>query len=203
MKEDVVTIINSGASNVRGINNAVQKLGYQTRIVSSPSDFQNTRKVILPGVGAFDAAMSALNGTGLSSLIKDLSESGTHVLGICLGMQLLMEGSAEGNKAGLELFKGFVEPIRRDEGLRVPHLGWNDVIIKESNPLVGLEDSLRFYFNHSYAIYDMKDEESMLEAIYGDRIVVGIRRDSIFGVQFHPEKSHNQGRMLIKHFLEF
>jgi len=203
MSEHVIAIVDSGASNVRGVNNVVRQLGYDSLIASSPSDLAGVRKIILPGVGAFDAAMSALKRASLIEAIKEHAQQGVHILGICLGMQLLLEGSAEGNEPGLGIIQGFVDPIKKLEGLRVPHLGWNDVNISIANPLASEEMNLRFYFNHSFAIYDIAQENSMLSVNYGETFTAGIRQENIFGVQFHPEKSHNQGRLLVKRFLEY
>lgn len=203
MSEDAIAIVDSGASNVRGVNNVVRQLGYDSLVASSPRDLAGVRKIILPGVGAFDAAMSALKRASLIEAIKERAQQGVHILGICLGMQLLLEGSAEGNEPGLGIIQGFVDPIKKFEGLRVPHLGWNDVNISIANPLVSEEMNLRFYFNHSFAIYDIAQENSMLSVNYGETFTAGIRQENIFGVQFHPEKSHNQGRLLVKRFLEY
>lgn len=203
MPEHAIAIVDSGASNVRGVNNVVRQLGYDSLIASSPRDLAGVRKIILPGVGAFDAAMSALKRASLVEAIQEHAQKGVHILGICLGMQLLVEGSAEGSEPGLGIIQGFVDPIKKFEGLRVPHLGWNDVKINIANPLVSEEMNLRFYFNHSFAIYKIAQENAMLSVNYGETFTAGIRQENIFGVQFHPEKSHNQGRLLVKRFLEY
>jgi glutamine amidotransferase len=197
-----VVIVDSGASNIRGVDNVVRQLGFKSLIARSPRDLIGARKIILPGVGAYDAAISALRRADMVEAIKTQAQSGTHILGICLGMQLLVEGSAEGREPGLGIIKGFVEPIRKFEGLRIPHLGWNHVNISNANPLVSEELNLRFYFNHSFAMYDIDQKDLMLNVNYGDAFIAGIRRGDIFGVQFHPEKSHKQGSLVVKRFLE-
>jgi glutamine amidotransferase len=191
-----ITIVDSGACNVRGVDNVVRQLGYTSVIATSSDDLVGASKIILPGVGAFDAAMSALRKADMVEALQDQANSGVHILGICLGMQLLVEGSAEGNESGLGIIQGFVEPIKKFEGLRVPHL-------KNTNPLASEEMNLRFYFNHSFAIHKILQEYSMLSVNYGETLMAGIRRENVFGVQFHPEKSHSQGRLLVKRFLEY
>jgi glutamine amidotransferase len=203
MSDQSIVIVDSGASNVRGINNVVRQLGINSLIANSPKDLASAKKIILPGVGAFDAAMTALKRADMVEAIQEHALSGTHILGICLGMQLLVDGSAEGIGPGLGLIQGFVEPIKKFEGLRVPHLGWNNIRINQANPLVSEEMNLRFYFNHSFALYDIRPEASMLSVEYGDTFTAGIKQGNVFGVQFHPEKSHNQGRLLIKRFIEY
>jgi glutamine amidotransferase len=203
MPESKIVIIDSGASNVRGVHNVVRQLGYESLVTSSPKDLSGARKIILPGVGAFDAAMLALKRASLVESIREHAGEGAHILGICLGMQLLVEGSAEGDEPGLGVIQGFVDPIKKFEGLRVPHLGWNDVKVNIPNPLVSGTMNPRFYFNHSYAIYNINQANSMLSVDYGETFTAGIRYENVFGVQFHPEKSHNQGRMLIQRFLEY
>lgn len=203
MPDQRITIVDSGASNVRGVNNVVRQLGYAPSIAASPNALVGVSKIILPGVGSFDAAMSALRKANMVEAIQEQAQAGVYILGICLGMQLLVEGSAEGNEPGLGIIQGFVEPIKKFEGLRIPHLGWNNVEIDNPNPLVSEEMNLRFYFNHSFAIYDIAQENLMLSVNYGETFTAGIRQENIFGVQFHPEKSHNQGRLLVKRFLEF
>jgi glutamine amidotransferase len=198
-----ITIVDSGACNVRGVDNVVRQLGYTSVIATSSDDLVGADKIILPGVGAFDAAMSALRKADMVEALQDQAHSGAHILGICLGMQLLVEGSAEGNEPGLGIIKGFVEPVKKLEKLRIPHLGWNNVQIDNPNPLTSEEMNLRFYFNHSFAIYDIAEKNIMLSVSYGENFVAGIRQDDVFGVQFHPEKSHSQGRLLVKRFLEY
>ena len=203
MLNQVIAIVDSKASNVRGVNNVVRQLGYTSVIATSPDDLVGVSKIILPGVGAFDAAMLALKKADLVEAIQDQAHADVHILGICLGMQLLVQGSAEGDEPGLGIIQGFVDPIRKFEGLRIPHLGWNNVVINNPNPLVSEEMNLRFYFNHSFAIYNIAQENSMLSVNYGETFMAGIRRENTFGVQFHPEKSHKQGRLIVKRFLEY
>jgi glutamine amidotransferase len=203
MVDQLVAIVDSGASNVRGINNVVQQLGFTSIIATSPGDLLRASKIVLPGVGAFDAAMSALRKADMVKAIQDQAHAGAHILGICLGMQLLVEGSAEGNEPGLGIIHGYVDPIKKSEGLRIPHLGWNNVEIKNINPLVTQEMNQRFYFNHSFGVYKIAQENIILSANYGETLIAGVRRENVFGVQFHPEKSHSQGRQLVKRFLEY
>lgn len=203
MLNQTIAIVDSGVSNIRGVNNVVLQLGFESLIAASPEDLIGVNKIILPGVGSFDAAISALKKADMVEAIQDQVHAGVHILGICLGMQLLVEGSAEGNESGLGIIQGFVNPIKKFAGLRIPHLGWNNVKIENSNPLVSEEMNLRFYFNHSFAISNIAPENSILSVNYGETFVAGIRRENTFGVQFHPEKSHNQGRQLVKRFLEY
>jgi imidazole glycerol-phosphate synthase subunit HisH len=203
LSKPVVAIIDSGVSNIRGIDNVVRQLGYSTHIVKAPGEMKGLDKVIMPGVGNFKSAMGALRELGLFDSIKECADEGVHILGICLGMQLLVEGSAEGDVEGLGIIPGFVENIRKLHDVRIPHLGWNQVQIVASNPLVTEDMNLRFYFNHSFALYNTAPEFQMLSVHHGQEFLAGIRKGDVFGVQFHPEKSHQQGRLLVRKFLEY
>lgn len=203
MFDERITIVDSGACNIRGVDNVVRQLGYSSIIATSSDELVGASKIILPGVGAFDSAMSALRKADMIEVLQNQAQSGVKILGICLGMQLLVEGSAEGNEPGLGIIKGLVEPIKKLESLRIPHLGWNNVQIDNPNPLTSEEMNLRFYFNHSFAIHDIAEKNKMLSVSYGENFIAGIRQGNVFGVQFHPEKSHSQGRLLVKRFLEY
>jgi glutamine amidotransferase len=191
--------------NVASVLNMIHRIGGEAFLSSSADQIRSAAKLILPGVGAFDAGVNALKDAGLDTVIREaVVQNGAMILGICLGMQLLMETSEEGVLPGLGLVPGRVRKISvQDHGLRVPHMGWNKV--KPQRPSVLFDpgdDSLRYYFVHSYFVQcdDPKDVAGI--ACYGHDFTAALERGNILGVQFHPEKSHRFGMALFKRYLE-
>jgi imidazole glycerol-phosphate synthase subunit HisH len=173
---------------------------------SAEADIRAAERIILPGVGAFDAAMDKLEASGRIPLLRERA-FGDRIpfLGICLGMQLLAKGSEEGQRPGLGWIDAQVVKFRREQAatpIRVPHMGWNTVRPRPGHPLfVGLEHKARFYFVHSF--HAVCAPESVLCATdYGYEFASGLVRDNVCGVQFHPEKSHKYGFALLKNFVE-
>lgn len=202
-----ITIIDYGVGNLGSIQNMLKKLGAQSEIASDISAIERATKIILPGVGAFDAGMTQLNQSGLRpALDAAVLQKRVPVAGICLGMQLMTKGSEEGTLPGL----GWVpaKTIRfvpaPNETMKIPHMGWSVVTkSKESPALELLDDESRFYFVHSYHVNCRDREDVLLTAQYGSvRFDAAFERENILGFQFHPEKSHRFGMTLLKAFLE-
>ncbi|WP_288739210.1 imidazole glycerol phosphate synthase subunit HisH [uncultured Rheinheimera sp.] len=203
----MITIVDYGMGNLGSIANMFRYIGVKSQIVSDPDLIAKSTKILLPGVGAFDAAMEKIASSGLREVLdeKALKEK-IPVLGICLGMQLITRSSEEGVLPGLGwinadtlAFKG-----RVSSALKVPHMGWNLVKpTQQNNPLLRNFDQfpeLRFYFVHSYFVHCDEQENALLHTEYGCRFDAGVVNDNIFGVQFHPEKSHRFGMTLFKNF---
>jgi len=201
----MITIVNYGLGNLGSIFNMLRRIGIKSRITSDPEEIRNAEKIILPGVGHFDKGMHELMKSGLKSILeyKVLTEK-TPVLGICLGMQLMTKSSEEGELQGL----GWIDAVSKkfvfeNSNLKIPHMGWNVVSVVNKNGLIenNVPES-RFYFVHSYYVKVSNEENSFLKSDYGIRFDSGIFRDNIFGIQFHPEKSHKFGMKLLKNFAE-
>jgi glutamine amidotransferase len=197
----MITIIDYGMGNIGSIANMLKKVGVKSQTTGSPSELADARKIILPGVGAFDNAMNKLNELQFSEVIRNKAEKGTPILGICLGMQLLGTSSEEGVLPGLNLIAAKIRKFQTTGKLRVPHMGWNRVEAIDKEMYSNLEEN-KFYFVHSY--YFDADEESDIAGVteYGIRFTSSVRRKNIFGAQFHPEKSHKFGMQFLKNFIE-
>lgn len=202
-----VTIIDYGVGNLGSIQNMLKKLGHQSEIAVDASTIEKATKIILPGVGAFDEGIKQLNQSGLrSSLDQAVLERRVPVAGICLGMQLMTEGSEEGTLPGL----GWVpaKTIRfvssSSETMKIPHMGWSIVTKSKQSPALELlDDESRFYFVHSYHVNCSDRDDVLLTAQYGSiRFDAAFECKNILGFQFHPEKSHRFGMTLLKAFLE-
>lgn len=202
-----ITIVDYGVGNLGSIQNMLKKLGADSIVASDASAIESATKLVLPGVGAFDAGMSQLNDSGLrAALDAAVLERNLPVAGICLGMQMMTEGSEEGRIPGL----GWV-PARTtrfkpaaDETMKVPHMGWNVVNRAKGSPVLDfLDGESRFYFVHSYHVHCRDREDVLLTSQYGSiSFDAAFERNNILGFQFHPEKSHRFGMALLKGFLE-
>ena len=205
MKDQKIAIIDYGAGNLFSVKNALAFLGCEnTAFVSDPEDLEKADKLILPGVGAFPDAMRMLSERGLIHAIKTEAQK-KPLLGICLGMQLLFEKSYEFEETeGLSLIEGYVDRIEAP-GLKVPHMGWNEVEIVNESPLTeGLLEGDRVYFVHSYKAVT-PDKNISLKTDYGQPVpalVRGGENGQIYGAQFHPEKSGSVGIGILNRFLE-
>jgi glutamine amidotransferase len=201
----MITIINYGVGNIFAFQNVFKRLNIQTKIASKKEDLIGAEKLILPGVGSFDYAMTQLNKSGmLDSLDFMVLEKRIPVIGICVGMQMMAKRSDEGAMQGLGWIDA--EVLKFDEKLihhrtKLPHMGWNDVLPINSNPLFkGLEKDSIFYFLHSY-YFDCKNNNYIIaRSNYGIEFTAAINSGNIFGIQFHPEKSHNYGEKLLFNF---
>lgn len=197
-----VKIIDYGVGNPGSIRNMLLKLGGKVSAVTNPDDLSQASLIILPGVGSFDNGMCRLKERGFDQAIREVArDSNAMFLGICLGMQLLFEGSAEGEQPGLGLIPGRV--MRFENGnLKVPHMGWNRVRQVRGNQMLdGVFDDARFYFAHSFHVA-CADEWVLGKTCYGHEFPSVVMKDNIFGAQFHPEKSHKYGLSLLKRFVD-
>lgn len=191
--------------NVASVLNIIRFIGGDARISTSPEEVRDASILILPGVGAFDAGISSLHETGMDKAIHEaVSDNGATILGICLGMQLLMDSSEEGHLPGLALVPGKVKRFKvHEHGLRVPHMGWNTVQPTRSSKLFDSSaEECRFYFVHSYHVECDDPQDVTGVTHYGYDFTSAFERGQVLGVQFHPEKSHRFGMALLKRFLE-
>ena len=197
-----ITIIDYGMGNIGSLINMFRRIGVDTIVTAKLEDISAARKILLPGVGAFDAAMTRIDCLGLSDLLRQKAlEDNVPFLGICLGMQLLVDGSEEGEAKGLGLIRGRAIRFPKDSTLKVPHMGWNSIEITKETPLTKyLQPNSRFYFVHSYFVEAERPNDVMMRCTYGRTFDAGLCRKNIFGAQFHPEKSHKFGMSLLKSF---
>jgi glutamine amidotransferase len=195
----MIAIIDYGMGNLRSVQKALEYLGFDARVTDRAQDLADASHIILPGVGAFADAIRCLSESGLRQTMLDEIAKGKPFLGICLGMQLLFDKSFEnGVYAGLALVPGEVVPFDV-QGLKVPHMGWNNLVARD-NPLFGAGDGQYVYFVHSYHAAGVPDEFIIAEADYGYRFTAAVRRDNVFGLQFHPEKSGDTGLAMLHRF---
>jgi glutamine amidotransferase len=201
----MIHVIDYKVGNIGSVVNMLNYLGAKVVVANRPEDIEKANKLILPGVGAFDTGASALKNTGFNEAILEAVQGrNATVLGICLGMQLLMEYSEEGDCPGLGLFAGGVKKIPvNNESMRIPHMGWNTVEIVKANSLINScgDAPHRFYFVHSYFVDCLDSQEVIGLTSYGSKFASMIEKDNVLGVQFHPEKSHRFGKELFRNFL--
>lgn len=203
----MIGIINYGSGNIQAVANIYKRAGLSYKIVNAKSDFDEVEKLILPGVGSFDATMKVLNTSGLRDALDfHVLEKQKPVLGICVGMQILCNGSEEGNEAGLGWIKGKVKKFDISKVTQkpfLPHMGWNTVNpISNSAIFHNIDNVLGFYFVHSFYFETEKQESIMAQTHYGDLFTSAVNERHIFGVQFHPEKSHINGITLLTNFAD-
>jgi len=200
----MLVIVDYGVGNLTSIRNMLKKSGVESLISGNHDDVGRASKILLPGMGAFDNCMKRFDESGLRDIIehKVFGEK-TPVLGICVGLQMFMSGSEEGVLPGLGWIKGATIRFRQDhmDGVtKIPNMGWLEINPKKSSRLLGQLEEARFYFAHSYHIKPEEATDELASARYGYEFTVGIEKDNIMGVQFHPEKSHRFGMQLLKNF---
>ena len=199
----MIAIIDYDAGNLKSVEKALKYLGQDVIVSRDSSEILQADKVILPGVGSFGDAMNNLDHFNLVDTIKKVAEKDTPFLGICLGLQLMFESSDEGpGVKGLGLLPGKILRIPKSGDLKIPHMGWNNIKVKEGSRLFkGLPDNPYVYFVHSY--YLQADDEDIVAATteYGVKIHAAVEKDNIFACQFHPEKSSTVGLQILKNFV--
>ncbi|MFN0097629.1 MAG: imidazole glycerol phosphate synthase subunit HisH [Gemmatimonadaceae bacterium] len=199
-----VGVIDYGMGNIGSICKMLRLVGAEPIVSADPAQLQHADKLVLPGVGHFDRAMSNLAAAGLIAGLHELVVGrGTPILGICLGMQLMCEGSEEGSQPGLAFVQAHVRRfVPTDSRLKVPHMGWAALdVARPSTLLAGVETDSRFYFVHSYYVDCTDANDVLARTTYGAPFVSAFARGNIFGVQFHPEKSHRFGIQLFRNFV--
>jgi glutamine amidotransferase len=203
----VIAILDYGLGNVLAFQNIFKRLGIPVSVARTPDSLAAVTKLILPGVGAFDHAISLFQQSGLRSAAEALvRQHSVPILGVCVGMQMLAHGSDEGRLPGLGWVPGRVRKLdasRLNHPTRLPHMGWNDVRPLQPSPLFrALETDARFYFLHSYYFAPDSIESTLAVTEYGGEFACAVRAGHVYGVQFHPEKSHHFGSQLLQNFAE-
>jgi len=208
----MIAIIDYGMGNIHSVNKALLRFGTEVKITNRPEDIRNCDKLVLPGVGAFDDAMQELEKQGLVAPILEQVKNKKPFLGICLGMQLLFEKSEEAQKAkGLGVLKGTVRKFPEKKGLKVPHMGWNQLESRVRNPELGarscpllkdIPENAYVYFCHSY--YPEPKDKKVIAAVtnYGIDFASFVWQDNLYGAQFHPEKSQGVGLKILENFVK-
>jgi imidazole glycerol-phosphate synthase subunit HisH len=203
----MITIVDYGVGNISAFLNVYRRANIAATIAKTPADLEAATKIILPGVGAFDHAMTRLEESGMQQTLAGLVlDCKIPVLGVCVGMQMFAHGSDEGNRPGLGWIDGRVRSFAAWEPARdfpSPHMGWNDVRpVAGSRLFEGLDADARFYFLHSFFFECARPRDSLAVAHYGGDFSSAVHVGNVFGVQFHPEKSHHFGTRLLKNFAE-
>lgn len=200
----MIVIIDYGVGNLHSVLKSFKILGVEAVISSKIEDIEKADKLVLPGVGHFKKGMDNLREIGLINILnKKVLKEKTPILGICLGMQLFTKFSEEGNVKGLGWFDANTVKLKSDSKFRVPHIGWNNIIIHKDHPLfgdVGLDES--FYFVHSFYVVCNNKADVLSTTKYGKMFSSAIQKDNIIGTQFHPEKSYKGGLQILKNFVE-
>ena len=198
----MISILDYGAGNIGSVRNALEYLKVPCQVISSAGDVEGAKKLIVPGVGNFGDMVDSLDRAGIRRSLEKSVASGTPFLGICLGLQILFEGSEESpGKRGLGILEGDVR--RLNTSLKVPHIGWNQIAITKAVPLFdGIQDNSYFYFVHSYAVVPRKSDVISSRTDYGIPFVSSSSLGNVYGVQFHPEKSGAIGLRMLRNFVE-
>ena len=198
----MIGIINYGLGNVQSFINSFKVLGISAISISNKDQLKKIDRLILPGVGSFDNAITKFNNSGLRNDIEDLIfNSNLPIMGVCIGMQIMAKSSSEGILGGLGWIDGEVKIIDQKNSLILPHMGWNEIKVEQGNSkLLSDLQSKRFYFLHSYHFVTSQDSHKIAYVNYGEDILAAISKDNIYGCQFHPEKSHSAGLKVLENF---
>ncbi len=212
-KKPRIVVLNTRAANVHSVEKVLRKVGADPLVTSDPADIASADAVVLPGVGASDAVMRALNTLNMAESVKEFAASGKPLLCVCVGLQVLFDSSEEGELPGLGLVEGSVQLIptgmkdKLGASMKVPHMGWNEVQFtgeeSDRNPLFkGIPQGSHFYFVHSYRCVPDAQAEVAATAQYGVEVCAAVARGNVVGTQFHPEKSGEVGLQIYKNFLD-
>jgi len=198
----MVTIVDYGAGNLRSVQRACNAVGIDCALTADPEVISRAERIIFPGVGAAPSAMDTLGRTGIGPALTDAFSRGVPILGICLGAQIILDRSEEGDTPCLGLVRGVTRRFRPDDpALKIPHMGWNEVRVERPHPLLGtVEPGDEFYFVHSFYPDPEQDASAFATAEHGTRFCCALGRDNIFATQFHPEKSGRLGLDLLRRF---
>lgn len=194
----MIAVIDYGMGNLRSVLKAFEYLGFEARLAYKPEDIKTAERIVLPGVGAFAHGMQGLHALGIIEALIAQIKAGKPLLGICLGMQMLFSESLEyGRHNGLGLIEGTVRPL--PAGVKIPHMGWNELLHNGDTLFSGVENGSYMYFVHSY--YADTDEKNITaKTSYGIDFAAAVRKDNVWGMQFHPEKSGDTGLNILKNF---
>tara|TARA_B100000780_G_C21107643_1_gene447391 strand:+ start:428 stop:1036 length:609 start_codon:yes stop_codon:yes gene_type:complete len=198
----MISIINYGLGNINAIASAYESLGVKSRIIDNSIDLHDASHIILPGVGSFDDAMEKIDKNGFKEVLNELVlEKKVFILGICVGLQIMSNSSDEGTSKGFGWLDVETKKIdTKDNSYKIPHIGWNKIKqLRNCKILQGVDD-MEFYFLHSFNILDESNKYTSSTSSYNLPIVASISHQNIFGTQFHPEKSHNQGLKVLHNF---
>lgn len=199
-----VILIDAGTGNLRSVQKALEAVGATVARTDDPQKVLSGKKIVLPGVGAFGDFMAGLHAKGIDDAVKAIVARGVPLLGICVGMQALFEiGEEMGEHEGLCLLRGTVVKFADSLSVKIPHTGWNQIELRKAAQFLDrIDDRSYVYFNHSYYCQPGDRSDVIAETSYGIRFACGVRRENIFGVQFHPEKSQRVGLQILRNFLE-
>jgi glutamine amidotransferase len=201
----MLTIVDYNAGNLRSVKRACDKVGLQSQLTQDPDVVVRASKIIFPGVGAAKSAMDTVHRTGLDQALKAAAKKGTPILGICVGAQIMLDRSEEGDVPALGVIPGVTRRFKlADPTLKIPHIGWNQVRVTQPHPLLaGLRDSDEVYFVHSYYLDPSSRDNVYATTDYGGDFCCAIGRDNLFATQFHPEKSGPVGLALLQRFSQW
>jgi imidazole glycerol-phosphate synthase subunit HisH len=200
----MIGIIDYGLGNLNSLSNIIKHVGGQSKIITSPDQTNGIKKFILPGVGSFDHGMDGLlKGKWIKPLNKILNDESNKILGICLGMQLMCKSSEEGVLPGLGWINADVKKLTFNEKdkYKIPHMGWNDLVVNRNSYFFKKNQKYRFYFVHSYHVICNDQDNLTTYSNYGLKITSSFEKKNIFGLQFHPEKSHSFGKEVMKKYI--
>jgi len=198
----MIVVVDYGMGNLRSVQKGFEKIGSPAVISRDPEEIWKAERLVLPGVGAFPECMKNLQSFDLVEPIIEFIRSGRPFLGICLGLQLLFDESEEfGIHEGFKIIRGKVKAFDPHTGLKIPHMGWNEVYFRKESPLFnGIKQGSYFYFVHSFYVVPEIDSDIAAETNYGIKFTCAIHKDNIFAVQFHPEKSQENGLAILSNF---
>ena len=199
----MVVVVNYGVGNLSSVANMLRKAGGDVKVSRDPAEILDAEKLLLPGVGHFNHAMKMLNASGLRDAVDRFAqELRRPVLGICLGAQILGNGSEEGDEPGLGWIDMTCRKLPPMPGIRVPHMGWNQITRRKSSPLLDrIGEDARFYFVHSYYMECANPDDVLATAVHGIEFTCAVQRGNVMGTQFHPEKSLSHGLEMMRAFV--